>query len=159
MNTINYSTLAIEAKNAARDILRTEQVLEIQHRKHNIESTIKNLTLEKEYAQKEIARAHYKIKQAEVTDNPDADQIKKEQEETIKYQETQIKRRNEAIESRLIDLSELDKHIDDVQNGKFKVCYDSMVNLAKTLIVKQIEDNFILENFDKIQEPTVELPL
>lgn len=146
---MNYEKLAVAAKNAARDILRTNWIMNLLGDRREQEINLKNLEKDIEVQNKNLAIAIFVADKAKEENDPRAEDRTKELEEIQKNYDrfieiTECKRKN--IERTIEDINE---RIKKVSKGESKVSYEEMTELANEIIEKKITSEFIEKDYEK----------
>jgi len=144
---MEYSKTSVEAKKAARDIQRTKQILNIQTEIKKLQDRVEYFNNLNQNVEKTILRAEYNIKMAETTENPDLEDIKKKENECIKNETSNLDYCKENIDKLNEEIEAKNKEIAEVQDGTFKVNFERMNELAKTLIEKNVTNKFVNEEY------------
>ncbi len=146
--TINYTTFAVAAKLAARDILRTRWVANLLTERRNEEVALKGLDKEQKSYEKELAVAEFKATQAKTNGDPRAEDFAKDADEVKKAVTHAIDDLECSRKSHTRRIEEINKEIEDVTLGEKKVNHENMVTLAKELVQGRIAESFNEGEYD-----------
>lgn len=142
MTSINYVELNKSAKNAARDVLRTEKVQALIGYKTTVDAKIVDLNASVERAAKNLAREEYELRIATQFESPDLADITKRVEEARESHAKFVANVNKAIEEHNAKLAEYDAKIENWNNGTSKVDTDRMNEMALKFVKDKIGADF-----------------
>lgn len=150
MNTTTpaYESLAIAAKAAARDILRSKWVLNLLSERREYEFSKKRLEELAKGLEKDLAIAAFKVKSATESQDPRLDDYKKELDDITKRVEHEKKIAECQKISKDEEIERINKEIAAVSSGESKVSYETMVELSKELIATRFTDAFVNGDYD-----------
>jgi hypothetical protein len=142
MTTVNYKALIKSAKQAARDVLRTEKVNALLGYISNVEAKITQSNERVERAAKQLAREEYDLRIATEFEHPDLADITKNVEESRKRfaeyksnEEKEVTALNEKI-------AEYNTKIENWHNGTSKVDLDRLNTMAEAMVREKVGVDF-----------------
>lgn len=173
MNT-SYAKLVTDAREAARDILRARKVSDLLGFIRTINNKIKSIDADRETIiknheelvknlKKNIAKHQHTIRTAEITENPELENIRKSNTTLIESIEKDIVMFTEKL---TLTLSSFDKSAEIVkkqhtekieeynekiakwESGESLVSFDDLKYLAEDLIAKRVQNDFISGKYD-----------
>lgn len=155
--SINYATIAKEAKNAARAELRISDTLDIQAKIYQKKQELKSIEDMRADITKELATHEFNVTQAEQNSDPRIEDFQKSLENCQKLTKESLKHINRKEED-VHEIIEVNKQqLADIQAGKVKVSYKDVNKRAEELIAKVIEEKMLQGDFSAEEDTTVEL--
>lgn len=140
--TNDYMTTAKEAKEAARDVLRTKLSMNRMEKINTLEKEINQNLKTIEKLEKDIKVCDYKITQAEETQNPLKEEIIESQNKNKEYIKKNIENVSKSIEQKEKEIEEHYENIKKIEKGETKVNFEEMKNLAVRFVIKKFENIF-----------------
>lgn len=142
MTSINYVEFIKAAKNAARDVLRTEKVNALLGFIANVNVKINNLKESLARAEKNLARSEYDFRIATHFESPDLADLTKSIEESrtshAKYAENVAKEIADCEKK----IEEYNTKIENWHNGTSKVDLDRMNEMAIKFVKDKVGSDF-----------------
>lgn len=148
MQTTNYAQLVASAKVAARDIQRSRWTSNLLEDLRALELEGKSLDKNLESAEKALAIKKFIVAQGESLGDPRLEDYQKDLESAQKHFDLvkeDIECAKKSLQHRIDDVN---KEIAAVQSGEKKVCYETMVSLARELVEKRVAQNFVNGDYD-----------
>ena len=136
------------AKLAARDIQRSRWTSNLLVELRDLELQVKSLDKSLESAEKSLAIKKFIVTQGESLGDPRLEAYQSDLESAQKHfdlTKEDIECGKKCLQHRIDDVN---KEIADVQSGEKKVCYETMVDLARSLVEKRLTESFVEGNYD-----------
>ena len=130
-----YNKIVDALKGIARDALRMKLVVMWQTRLASANALVNDLTASVLELQKDIARANFGISQL-IDADPDKEELTKSYTETIASLNKEIESANQEIVTANKSVTDITAHIQEIQDGKVKVCLDDLNALTEELIME-----------------------
>ncbi len=142
MTTVNYSALIKSAKNAARDVLRTEKVQALLGFIANVETKIAHVKESITRADKNLARSEYELRIATHFESPDLEDITKNTEDARASHAKFVESANKEIADHEAKIEEYKTKIENWHNGTSKVDADRMNEMAIKFVKDKVGTDF-----------------
>ena len=142
MTQINYVEFIKTAKNAARDVLRTEKVQALLGYISNVEQNIADVKARIERNNLELSREEYELRIATQFESPDLESKTK----FVESQRTAYAERNVELEKEITEheakITEYKTKIENWHNGTSKVDADRMNEMAIKFVKEKVGTDF-----------------